>query len=88
MIMELIDWIGLGMVVGYFACMRASKRGKGLPMDIILGIVGAVAGGLLFKTYREFGSQGFSGWGLLVALAGAVFFLWIWHGIRPPVKHA
>ena len=40
-----IGWIVLGLVAGYIASTLVNRRGEGLLMDIVLGIVGAVIGG-------------------------------------------
>ena len=47
--MSIIAWIILGLVSGYIASNIVNKSGEGLVVDIVLGIVGAVAGGFLFN---------------------------------------
>jgi uncharacterized membrane protein YeaQ/YmgE (transglycosylase-associated protein family) len=51
-------------------------------------MVGAVIGGWLFNAVGATGVTGFNVWSLLVAVVGAVAFLWIWHAIRRSVRHA
>jgi uncharacterized membrane protein YeaQ/YmgE (transglycosylase-associated protein family) len=40
-----IAWIVLGLVAGFIASKIVSKSGRGLSLDILLGVVGAVCGG-------------------------------------------
>jgi uncharacterized membrane protein YeaQ/YmgE (transglycosylase-associated protein family) len=49
MVMGVIGWIVLGLIAGYIASTLVNKRGEGLPFDILLGIVGAVIGGWIFR---------------------------------------
>jgi uncharacterized membrane protein YeaQ/YmgE (transglycosylase-associated protein family) len=50
-------------------------------MDIVLGIVGAVVGGYLFSALGATGITGFNLYSMLVAIAGAVVVLWIYHAV-------
>jgi uncharacterized membrane protein YeaQ/YmgE (transglycosylase-associated protein family) len=88
MVMGVIGWIVLGLIAGYIASMLVNKRGEGMPFDILLGIVGAVLGGLLFNAFGSSGVTGFNVWSLLVAVVGAVVFLGVWHAIRRSTWHA
>ena len=88
MVMGLIAWIVLGLIAGYIASTLVNKRGEGPAFDILLGIVGAVLGGWIFNTFGAAGVTGFNVWSLLVAVVGAVAFLWVWHAIRRSVSHA
>ena len=88
MVMGVIGWIVLGLIAGYLASMLVNKRGEGLPMDISLGIAGAVLGGWLFSTFGATGVTGFNAWSLLVAVIGAVVLLWVWHAIIRSAQHA
>ena len=49
MLMGIICWIVLGLVAGFIASKIVSGRGEGVPMDIILGIVGLLIGGWIFN---------------------------------------
>ena len=81
MVMNILGWIVLGLIAGFIASMIVSKRGKGIPMDIVLGIVGAMAGGWLFNQLGSEGITGFNAWSLLVAVVGSVALLVVWHAI-------
>jgi uncharacterized membrane protein YeaQ/YmgE (transglycosylase-associated protein family) len=83
--MSFLAWIVLGLIAGFIASKIVNKQGEGIFLDIILGIVGAVAGGWIFNT---FGAQGVSGvnlYSILVAVIGAVVVLVLYHALRRAV---
>ena len=82
MIMTVIGWIVLGLIAGFLASMVVKKRGEGPVHDIVLGMIGAVVGGWLFRTLGSDGATGFNFWSLLVAFVGAVAVLFAWYAIR------
>ena len=43
--MGIISWIILGLIAGFIGSKIVNKRGEGLFLDLILGIVGAFVGG-------------------------------------------
>jgi uncharacterized membrane protein YeaQ/YmgE (transglycosylase-associated protein family) len=78
--MGVISWIILGLIAGWIGSKIVNKTGSGMVMDIALGVVGAIVGGLIFS--GVFGMEGVSGlniWSLIVAVVGAVVVLWIYH---------
>jgi uncharacterized membrane protein YeaQ/YmgE (transglycosylase-associated protein family) len=80
--MSFLAWIVLGLIAGFIASKIVNKQGEGFFLDIILGIVGAVAGGWIFSA---FGAQGVSGvnlYSILVAVIGAIVVLSIYHVLR------
>ena len=80
--MSLFAWIILGLVAGFIGSKLVNKRGEGLILDIILGIIGAVVGGWLFRTFGASGVTGLNLYSLLVAVIGAVVVLLVYHTIR------
>jgi uncharacterized membrane protein YeaQ/YmgE (transglycosylase-associated protein family) len=88
MFIDVLQWIVLGLVAGFIASKIVNKRGEGIVMDILLGIVGAVIGGWLFRALGAAGATGFNVWSLLVAVVGAVALLLIWHAVRRSVLRA
>jgi uncharacterized membrane protein YeaQ/YmgE (transglycosylase-associated protein family) len=88
MVMGVIGWIVLGLIAGFLTSTLVNKRGEGLPMNIVLGIVGAVLGGLLFNTFGTPGVTGFNVWSVLFPVVGAVVVLWGRHAIRRSAWHA
>ena len=49
---------------------------------IVLGVVGAVVGGVLFNFFGAAGITGFNIYSLIVAVIGAVVVLVIYHAIQ------
>lgn len=80
--MSFLAWIVLGLIAGFIGSKIVNKRGDGLILDIILGIVGAVVGGWVFGLFGMGGATGVNLYSLLVAVIGAVLVLVIYHAIR------
>jgi len=83
--MSFVAWIILGLVAGFIGSKLVNKRGEGLILDIVLGIVGAIVGGWLFSTFGAGGVTGLNLYSLLVAVVGAVVVLLVYHAIRRAV---
>ena len=71
--MGIVWFILIGILAGWLAGVFVKGRGFGLLGDLILGVIGALVGGLLFrllglKAYTQLGS-------LVTAFVGAVAFL-------------
>jgi uncharacterized membrane protein YeaQ/YmgE (transglycosylase-associated protein family) len=79
--MSFLAWIVLGLISGFIASKIVNKSGQGVVMDIVLGIVGAVAGGWLFNTIGHIGVTGVNLYSILVAVVGAVIVLFIYHAL-------
>jgi uncharacterized membrane protein YeaQ/YmgE (transglycosylase-associated protein family) len=56
-----------------------NRQGQGMLMDIVLGIVGAIVGGLVFSLFGATGVTGFNIYSLIVAVIGSVVVLWLYH---------
>jgi uncharacterized membrane protein YeaQ/YmgE (transglycosylase-associated protein family) len=79
--MSIVAWIFLGLISGFLASKIVNKRGDGTFIDIILGIVGAVVGGLVFNAVGAAGVTGFNIWSMVVAVLGAVLVLVVKHKV-------
>jgi uncharacterized membrane protein YeaQ/YmgE (transglycosylase-associated protein family) len=79
--MSFIAWIVLGLIAGFIASKLVNKTGEGVLLDVVLGIVGAVAGGWLFNTFGMAGVSGVNLYSILVAVVGAVVVLLIYHAL-------
>ena len=88
MIVSLMSWLVLGLIAGFLASMLMNKRGEGLSLDIVLGVVGAVLAGGFFKAIGVAGVTGLNLWSILVAVIGAVVVLGIFHAIKGSVIRA
>ncbi|HEY3417173.1 MAG TPA: GlsB/YeaQ/YmgE family stress response membrane protein [Armatimonadota bacterium] len=81
--MGILGWIVLGALAGWLASIvMGTNARQGCLMDIVVGIVGALIGGFLFRAFGGAGVTGFNLWSLLVAFIGAVILLFILHGFR------
>jgi uncharacterized membrane protein YeaQ/YmgE (transglycosylase-associated protein family) len=79
--MSVLAWIVLGLIAGFIASKLYTGSGQGVLMDIVLGIVGAVAGGYLFTALGATGITGFNLYSMFVAVIGAVVLLAIYHAV-------
>ncbi len=77
--MSIVAWVVLGLVAGFAASKIVNRSGSGVVVDALIGIVGAVVGGFVFRLFGATGIDGFSLWSLLVAVVGAVIVLSIKH---------
>ena len=80
--MSLFAWIVLGLLAGFIASHLVNHRGEGMVLDILLGIVGAVIGGWVASLLGYGGVSGVNLYGIIVATAGAMLFLFAYHVIR------
>lgn len=79
--MSIIGWIFLGLIAGWIASKIVDSEGKGLFLDLILGIVGALVGGWIFAALGASPVTGFNLWSLFIAVVGAVVVLVIYHAL-------
>jgi uncharacterized membrane protein YeaQ/YmgE (transglycosylase-associated protein family) len=80
--MSVFAWIILGLIAGFIGSKIVNKQGEGLVLDLVLGIVGAIAGGWLFNTFGASGVTGLNLYSLGVAVVGAIVVLVVYHAIR------
>lgn len=83
--MSFLAWIVLGLLAGFIGSKIVNKQGEGMLLDILLGIVGAVVGGVLFNAFGASGVTGLNLYSLFVAVIGAVVLLFAYHAIRRAV---
>jgi uncharacterized membrane protein YeaQ/YmgE (transglycosylase-associated protein family) len=75
MLFHFIWMIIVGLIAGWAAGKIMRGGGYGPVMDIVLGIAGAVVGGILLGIFGIHG-EGLIG-SIIVAIVGAVFLIWI-----------
>ncbi len=69
-----LAWLIVGLIAGWLAGQVMKGRGYGIIGDIVVGIVGAFMGGLLFSFLMPGAAAGF--WGsIVVAFIGAVILV-------------
>jgi uncharacterized membrane protein YeaQ/YmgE (transglycosylase-associated protein family) len=80
--MSFLAWIVLGLLAGFIGSKIVNRRGEGIVLDVLLGIVGAVVGGWLFHTFGAAGVSGLNLYSLFVAVLGSVVLLVVYHALR------
>ncbi|MGI5818799.1 MAG: GlsB/YeaQ/YmgE family stress response membrane protein [Armatimonadota bacterium] len=79
--MSILGWIILGGLAGAVASALMGER-QGCVLNIIVGIVGAFLGGLIFSLIGGAGITGFNLWSFVVAVVGAVVFIAVLRALR------
>ena len=73
----IIGWIVFGLIVGAIAKLAMPGRDPGgIIVTMLIGIVGAVIGGMLGRTLGWYGPN--DGAGFLMSLFGAIVLLWLY----------
>lgn len=80
--MSFLAWIVLGLLAGFIASKIVNKQGEGVALDVLLGVVGAIVGGILFRIFGGVGVSGLNLHSLIVAVIGAIAVLLIYHSFR------
>ena len=80
--MSFLAWIILGLVAGYIASQIVDREGKGLWLNLALGVVGAIVGGVIFSALGGVGITGINLYSLIVAVVGWIAVLWIYNAVR------
>jgi len=75
----LISWILLGLVAGWLAGKIARGRGYGCLTDILLGLIGSVLGGWIFRKLEIGAGAGGFLYSLAAATVGAVVLVVVVH---------
>ena len=69
--MGVISWAILGLVAGCIGSKIIVRRDKGFPLNVTLGIAGAVIGGVLFDLFGASGVTVLNFWRTIAAIAGS-----------------
>lgn len=76
--MGIILWLIFGGLVGWVASMiMGTNASQGLLLNIIVGMIGAVIGGILMSWLGQSDITGFNFYSFCVALLGAIILLGI-----------
>jgi uncharacterized membrane protein YeaQ/YmgE (transglycosylase-associated protein family) len=74
--MGIISWIVVGLIAGILAKLLVPGDDPGgIIVTILIGMLGAVVGGLAVSLLGGTGVTGFNVWSILVATLGAIFLL-------------
>ena len=80
--MSFVAWIVLGLTAGFIGSQLVNRRGAGILPDIILGVVGALAGGWLFYTVGRASVTGLNLSSLFAAVIGSLVVLLVYYALR------
>lgn len=80
--MSFIAWLVLGLIAGFIGSKIVNKRGEGMLLDIVLGVIGAIVGGYLFNMFGAAGVTGLNIYSLFVAVLGSIIVLVLYHAVR------
>ena len=79
--MSLFGWLVIGVVAGLAANALTDGNRATRMTDILLGVAGALGGGLMFSSFAGGDIRGFNPAGMVVAVAGAVAALLTYHAL-------
>ncbi len=78
MIWNVLTWVVVGGLAGWVASkIMKTDAEQGAIGNIIIGILGAVIGGVIITAIGGRGFSGFNLWSFLVALLGSVILLYL-----------
>jgi uncharacterized membrane protein YeaQ/YmgE (transglycosylase-associated protein family) len=80
--MSFVVWVVLGLSAGFIGGRLANRSGKSIMPDVLLGLLGAVAGGWLFYAFGPPGVNGFHLQSHFAAVFGSLVFLLAYYGLR------
>jgi uncharacterized membrane protein YeaQ/YmgE (transglycosylase-associated protein family) len=69
------------MITGFVASKIVNRRGEGCIVNMVLGLVGALVGGAIFRGISDFDMFGFNLTSMFVAILGAIIVLFLWHAL-------
>lgn len=77
--MGLISWLVVGAIAGWVAGKIVKGSGYGLIGNVVVGIIGAVAGGWLAGTFLNMPNaiNGLTLETIVVSIVGAIVVLWV-----------
>jgi uncharacterized membrane protein YeaQ/YmgE (transglycosylase-associated protein family) len=75
----IVSWILVGFIAGLLAkLLLPGDDPGGLIVTTVIGMVGAVVGGILIAILGGVGATGFNVWSILVATLGAIILLFVY----------
>jgi uncharacterized membrane protein YeaQ/YmgE (transglycosylase-associated protein family) len=74
--MNVLIFLVIGLVAGWLAGLIVKGRGFGLVGNLVVGVLGSVAGGLIFQAVGVSEGAGLGG-AILVAVIGALVLLFL-----------
>lgn len=85
---NIVAWLLFGLIIGVVANMLDPRPNRmGLLGSMVLGIIGAVLGGLVAGLFGFAGVTGFNLYSFIIALLGSLVVLWIGHSLYSPTGY-
>lgn len=85
--MTLLIWILLGIAAGWISSIiLQTDATQGLVTDIILGIVGAMVGGLLLNILGQTAIGGFDIYSIAIVTLASIILIWFGRMINAPAR--
>ena len=69
--MGMTSWAAAGLISGLIGSRILDNQSDGFPLNISLGIVGAVIGGILFDLFGASGATAVNFWNIIIALTSS-----------------
>jgi uncharacterized membrane protein YeaQ/YmgE (transglycosylase-associated protein family) len=79
----ILVWIILGLIAGFLASRLMGAGGYGLIGDIVVGILGSVAGGWLATQLLGINVTGLNLTSVAIAVGGAIILIVIFRALSP-----
>ena len=79
--MSILGWAIFGAITGFIASKVVQGRGQGCIVNIVLGLVGALVGGAIFRGISDFDVFRFNLVSMFVAILGAIIVLFLWYAL-------
>ena len=77
--MGIVSWILVGIIAGIIAKVVLPGRDPGgFLLTPLIGMGGAIVGGIVFRLLGGVGATGFNPWSILVATVGAMILLFVY----------
>ena len=78
---SILAWIFLGLVSGFTASKIVDRRGQDRLMDMALGVLGALVGGVMFHLVGRTALTDLDLWSLFVSALSAASVLVVYHAV-------
>jgi uncharacterized membrane protein YeaQ/YmgE (transglycosylase-associated protein family) len=88
MLPALMGWVALGLIAGFLANFIVFRKPEDRQLDVLIGVCGAVVGGLIHRMFGHGAEAAFGMWNILPALIGSLGSLSVWHVVKGTLLRA
>jgi uncharacterized membrane protein YeaQ/YmgE (transglycosylase-associated protein family) len=79
--MSIVGWLAFGLLAGVIANKLVDGKRGGILLDLTLGVIGAVGGGIMFNGFGDVSYTSFNICSMFIAIIGAVVVLLTYHAL-------